>query len=322
MFSCILRKPELWFQPRYYLDRVFRRAHPEQRLRDHCLPWGLNLRIDLDDTIGRQVDAFGVFELSVCEAIRRLVDEGEATMDVGANIGHMTGLLAHCVGSEGTVDAFEPNPRVLNLLRTHCDLWRQSPGLGSIRIHPLALSHSRGTVNFYDSVQDPNNCGLGSLVEAPGWVRTAEIPTARWDEVMDLQRPIGLAKLDVEGSELLVLEGASEALKAKCVRDLLFEDYDPYPSKTARLLEGFGYTVFALGTQLMGPSLTPAGKGTAPLRPWDSPNYLATIDPERALKRLKPRGWRVLSRDARPPQSAAGGGWRVVSRLPGAVPEA
>jgi FkbM family methyltransferase len=319
MFSCILRKPELWYQPKYILERLMRRANPEQRLRDHRLPWGLTLRIDLDDTIGRQVDAFGVFELSVCEAIRRLVDEGEATMDVGANIGHMTGLLAHCVGSKGTVDAFEPNPRVLDLLRSHCDLWRQNPSLGSIRIHPIALSRSKGTVNFYDSVKDPNNCGLGSLREAPGWVRTAEIPTERWDEIMDPKRPIGLAKMDVEGSELLVLEGASEVLKAKGVRDLLFEDYDPYPSKTTQLLEGFGYTVFALGTQLMGPSLSLARNGPAPLRPWDSPNYLATIDPERALKRLKPRGWRVLSRASGPPSSETRREWTAVSRLPGSV---
>jgi len=296
MFSSILRKPELWYQPRYYLERMLRRSDTESRLRDHVLPWGLTLRIDLDDTIGRQVDAFGVFELPVCEAIRRLVDKGESTMDIGANIGHMTGLLAHCVGPKGSVDAFEPNPKVLGLLRSHCDLWRRTPSLGSIHIHALALSRSTGTVQFYDSAEDPHNCGLGSLVEGPGKVRTAEIPTARWDEVMDPHRPIGLAKLDVEGAELLVLEGASEVLKAKSVRDLLFEEYDPYPSNAARFLEGFGYTILALGTQLRGPSLTPAGSGLARLRPWDSPNFLATTDPERALKRLQPRGWRVLSR--------------------------
>ncbi len=311
MFSSILRKPELWYQPRYYLERLLRRSDALPRIRDHMLPWGLTLRIDLDDTIGRQVDAFGVFEVSVCEAIHRLVDEGEATMDVGANMGHMTGLLAHCVGPKGSVDAFEPNPKVIGLLRSHCELWRRIPTLGSIHIHPLALSRSTGTVRFYDSTEDPNNCGLGSLVEGPGKVQTAEIPTARWDEVMDPHRPIGLAKLDVEGAELLVLEGASEVLKAKSVRDLLYEDHDPYPSGTARFLEGFGYTILALGTQLMGPSLTPAGAGMAPLRPWDSPNYLATTDPERALKRLRPRGWRVLSRTAAQPRSEKSGKWKL-----------
>lgn len=312
MFSSILRKPELWYQPRYYLERLLRRSDALPQIRDHMLPWGLTLRIDLDDTIGRQVDAFGVFELPVCEAIRRLVDEGESTMDVGANIGHMTGLLAHCVGPKGSVDAFEPNPKVLGLLRSHCDLWRRFPSLGSIHIHPLALSRSTGTVHFYDSKEDLHNCGLGSLVEGPGKVLAAEIPTARWDEVMDPHRPIGLAKLDVEGAELLVLEGASEVLKAKSVRDLLFEDYDPYPSKTARFLEGFGYTILALGTRLMGPALTPAGSGLAPLRPWDSPNFLATTDPQRALKRLHPRGWRVLSRTSPSTSSEKSGQWKAV----------
>ncbi len=298
---------------------MLRRQSLETRVRDHKLPWGLTLRIDLDDTIGRQVDAFGLFELSVCEAIRRLVDPGDSTVDIGANIGHMTGLLAHCVGPGGSVDAFEPNPRVLGQLRSHCDLWRRNPTLGTIRIHPLALSRSKGTVSFYDSTEDAHNCGLGSLVEAPGRVRTAEIPTARWDEVLDPRRPISLAKMDVEGAEMLVLEGASEILRAKNVRDLLFEDYDPYPSKTAHFLEGFGYTILALGTRLMGPSLKPAGAGPAPLRPWDSPNYLATIDPERAMKRLRPWGWRVLSRVANPPRPEERNDWKSVRGLPGAV---
>lgn len=311
MLSSILRKPELWYRPSYYLERLFRRSAPSQRTRDHVLPWGLTLRIDLDDTIGRQVDAFGLFELSVCETLCRLVDDGESTLDVGANIGHMTGLLASCVGPNGSVDAFEPNPKILGLLRSHCELWGRNPTLGSIRIHPLALSRSTGTVSFYDSKEDPNNCGLGSLVGGPGKVRTAEIPTARWDEVLDPHHRIGLAKLDVEGSELLVLEGASKLLKARTVRDILFEDHTPYPSETARFLEDFGYTILALGTRLTGPSLTPAGTGRPPLRPWDSPNFLATTDPQRALNRLRPRGWRVLTRTAVQPCSEKSRNWKV-----------
>lgn len=289
-----LWKPEAWFRPQYYLSRSFLRPIPGTRERIHSLPWGLKLRINLDDTIGRQVHAFGLFELPVCEAIRRLVDPGDHVLDIGANIGHMTGLLARCSGPGGTVDAFEPHPAVVEQLRAHVNTWRADPRLAQIQIHQLALHSSTGTVHFFEGSDQSHNCGLGSLVGNPAEQRSFEVQARRLDEFLTSKPRIGLAKMDVEGGELSVLQGADESLRRHQIRDVLFEDYGTYPSPAARTLMEAGYTIFAIGVQFTGPWLGLLSEGEAPLRPWDSPNYLATVDPHRARKRFGSRGWVAL----------------------------
>ncbi len=287
-------KPEAWFRPQYYLSRSFLRPIPGTRERLHSLPWGLKIRIKLDDTIGRQVHAFGLFELPVCEAICRLVDPGDHVLDIGANIGHMTGLLAHRAGPGGSVDSFEPHPTVVSQLRAHVEAWRTDSRLAPIRIQQLALSNSTGTVRFFEGEDQSNNCGLGSLVGNLEGQTSFEVESCRLDEFLGDSRRIGLAKMDVEGGELSVLQGASEILRRHQIRDLLFEDYGTFPSPAARILLDAGYTILAIGVQFAGPWLGLQSDGEAPLRSWDSPNYLATIDPQRARERFARRGWAAL----------------------------
>jgi hypothetical protein len=102
-----------------------------------------------------------------------------------------------------------------------------------------------------------------------------------------------VAKIDVEGHEPAVLRGASQALAEHRIRDIVYEAHAGYPDEVSGLLEHEGYHVFAVGSGFFGPRCQPASDGPVAAR-WESPSFLATLDSDRALARLQPRGWRVL----------------------------
>ncbi len=289
-----MSKPEFWFRPGHYWRRIWSPAPRAGTASQFRLPWGLSITLDVAENVGRQVYAFGLFELPVCEAISRLVDPGDRVADIGANLGHMTSLLAVSAGSTGSVDSFEPHPEVHRQLKANVDRWRGSPGVAPITLHSVALSNVSGTARLFDVGSEEGNCGLGSLLGSEVDQRTFEVQTLRLDDFCEGTSRFGVVKVDVEGAEALVFGGAEQLLREKRIRDIVYEDQTAFPSEPLRLLQQAGYTVFALGVNLTGPRLIPAGQGSAPLRPWDSPNYVATMDPERVLRRMRPLGWKCL----------------------------
>ena len=96
------------------------------------------------------------FDLISCEAIWRLLDEGELALDVGANIGYMTSLMAARLGKNGRVIAFEPHPVLFqepeqmlagdpSVLRTGDPISTQAA-----RVEPLANGPGRDFANLRD----------------------------------------------------------------------------------------------------------------------------------------------------------------------------
>lgn len=286
-------KPEFWFRPVQFIRRRLANTGTGEKFGVH-LPWGLEITVQPRDTIGRQVQVFGVFELGVSEAAWRLIDPGDTVLDVGANLGYMAGLFACRTGSTGVVHAFEPHPMVFEMLREHVARWTGAPGAGPIRLHAVAAADREGMALLHDEGESADNCGLGSLVHAPGNGRSFEVTLVRLDDQECTRGPVGLLKVDVEGAEEWVLRGLTATLERGGIRDILFEDQGEDPTPIYRLLEERGYRLFSLGVDFLGPHLCPLAKGRAPMRRWDSPNTLATRDPDRAVARLAARGWRCL----------------------------
>ena len=100
--------------------------------------------------------------------------------------------------------------------------------------------------------------------------------------------------MDVEGNELEVVSGGEKLLRAGAVRDIVFEEHSrSFSSPVPCLLEGRGYSIFALTRSLTRPLLVGAGKRHTTVS-YLPANFLATRDPERALSRFETRGWQVL----------------------------
>lgn len=137
------------------------------------------------------------------------VKPGSTVVDVGANMGFVTTMLASLVGPSGTVVSFEPSQRTFGkLLKTISanDLKQVIPhnsGIGSQRemLELVAVSKSSG-----------NN----TLVPAGGasGVSRETVELVTLDEVELLQeRRVSLLKIDTEGFEFEVLQGSRSVIE-------------------------------------------------------------------------------------------------------------
>lgn len=140
--------------------------------------------------------------------------EGDIAVDVGANIGEVSIILSQGAGPGGRVFAFEPNPRIYqyllgNLALNHC---------GNVTTANVAVGAAVGTVRMSDGKRDDMN-----RVTNDGAIELA--CTALDVHLPPLER-IAFIKIDVEGSELRVLEGARATLEnTACVNCEMGEDH-------------------------------------------------------------------------------------------------
>jgi FkbM family methyltransferase len=255
------------------------------------LPWGLDLRVDPRESIGSAVWRLGLYDLVVSETLWRLTSPGDLTVDVGANLGHMTGLLALRAGPTGRVLAFEPHPGVFADLTANLALAAADPRTAPIEAFQTALSDAEGTGQLATGDHFAVNRSIARLVDDKEV--GISVQTTTLDSAL-AGRTAAVVKIDVEGSTHRVLAGTSDSLREGRIRDLIYEAHEDERDLLAGILRGHGYTLYALGQTTFRLALGDADK--PPLLPgYEAPSYLATREPARALSALQPPGWRVLS---------------------------
>ncbi|MFQ5994138.1 MAG: FkbM family methyltransferase [Acidiferrobacterales bacterium] len=178
--------------------------------------------------------------------IKRYLRTHDHTLDVGANIGSYTLLLASCVGSSGGVDAFEPTPKNLRRLRENVAF----NNLTNVKIHEQAVSNKDAMVSFRVDGDTQNGIELPHFRSCDK-TRTIFVQSVTLDRTFLRHRKYALAKIDVEGAEYDVLHGARHGLSRGNPPVLLIElrgheeRYGCNASDIARFLRDRGYD-FAL----------------------------------------------------------------------------
>jgi FkbM family methyltransferase len=273
-------KPWFVFRPSQVVRRLtFRPTSAYRRL---PVAWGEPLLALDDEHIGRCLGTTGIYDLAVSELLFRLIDPGDLVIDAGANIGYMSALAA-TAGAH--VVAFEPNPDLVPILR-------QNLGTrGDVREVALGAHRHSAALVRPDPAAHNNGLGrLGSHAEA------GAVPVQV--ETLDSElngRTVALLKMDVEGGEQAVLDGAAAALKERRIRHIVFEDHRGAGSAVMTHLLGHGYTIHSIEWTLTGPKLGDAATLSAHAR-YEAPSYLATLTPEAAHAACARRGWMALSR--------------------------
>lgn len=174
----------------------------------------------------------GVMELPVQEAFRRHVGPGSVVWDVGANVGYFS-ILAARLGAQ--VHAFEPVPENVGMIRGNV----AANGMEqSVQVHPVAAGASDGPAEFL-VVEDPSWSHLADRGRHPRTRESLQVEVVRLDG-LGLPAP-DLVKIDVEGSEVAVLEGALRTLQED--RPVVVIELHETNDEVCELLEPLGYVL-------------------------------------------------------------------------------
>lgn len=188
-------------------------------------------------------------EREVQSAFQAIVRAGDTVMDVGANWGLHTLLLSRLAGPNGRVFAFEPYAPILDELSWHVHANRCS----NVNILSTALSDECGLAAF----EPGNSAFTGRLCDQSergvlSPLARREVVARRLDELLgelDVTR-IKLIKIDVEGAESRVIDGAFSALN-QFRPSLVIELHTPEQDvAVARKLSDAGYDLERLSPGL------------------------------------------------------------------------
>lgn len=216
---------------------------------------GHKMAVYANDFISVKIFTEGIFERVHLETLQalleRLLGAGQASMtalDIGANIGNHSLFFA---GHFNRVLAFEPHPYTYQLLSLNA---QARPGISTFN---LGLGDTNGPVDLYE---DAVNAGASSTTQPTRTAtRKVTIQVRRLDDAGLEVGNVGLVKIDVEGMELQVLQGAAGLIQAQqpvIVIEQLARDFDGESSESPaiRLLRSWGYQFCWLERQAPRPS--------------------------------------------------------------------
>jgi FkbM family methyltransferase len=199
----------------------------------------------------KRLSETGDFEPQTRQLLLQFALNGTTMFDVGANIGILSvPILSLNQGVK--VISFEPSPAVRHFLRK---TWQNSPFQSRWQIIEKAVGNFDGISHFsqhiklgddaFDSVLPTNRSGASN---------TVEVPITTLDSVWKEQNlpTISVIKIDVEGFELAVLEGAEVCIQA-CRPAIITEwnrvnllAYKLSPTKLWDWATAHNYTIFVM----------------------------------------------------------------------------
>ncbi len=210
---------------------------------------GIRWNLDLAEGIDFAIYTMGTFERSTVKVLKKLIHSGDTVLDIGANIGSHTLHLATMVGPKGRVIAFEPTDYAYAKLQKNLELNSQ---LAKVVIaEQLLLCRTTGKPirkERYSSWPLETTPNVHPLHR--GRMMTSNhanvLSLDEYAKQQSLSR-VDLIKIDVDGQELPVLQGAEVTLRR--FRPLLVAEMAPYIheeehssfEELIQFLKGMGY---------------------------------------------------------------------------------
>jgi FkbM family methyltransferase len=212
-----LSLPELASSDRFDLESFCRARAQAAYLGDHtalCRVLGrYKMYVDTRDTgFGSNLLLDGFWEMWLTIFVARIARPGMVAVDIGANFGYYTLILADLVGEAGHVYAVEPNPATAIALRRSVRL--NVPGDRTTVIEAAAGAADGGQSLLYAPHGEPKNAMIiassNEVSASAGTVYTVSEVTV--DAIAAKRGRIDFIKIDAEGAEQAIIAGALKTL--------------------------------------------------------------------------------------------------------------
>jgi FkbM family methyltransferase len=219
---------------------------PEAEFQDAALTYapGIRMRLQPGDDSHSAMAATGIYERPSTRIVATLAREGGLLVDVGANFGYYTLLWLGTSPANDAV-AFEPVPSIAASLR---DNLARNGLAAKARVLQAAADTTTSKREFQSGTGQQTS--WGRLAPSGG---NLTVDAVRLDEILP-QRQVALLKLDCEGADAWVLEGATALFESRSIGTVMFENHHGGceklgidPQAAPRLLARFGFSVRALG---------------------------------------------------------------------------
>ncbi|HKN32927.1 MAG TPA: FkbM family methyltransferase [Terriglobales bacterium] len=157
------------------------------------------------------------FDYSRCEPVLfqmavELVHEGDIIWDIGANVGLFAFAAAGRAGARGKVVAVEPDLWLVTLLRRSAAVKISSRA--PVTVIPVAVADTLGLGHFHIAARarSANYLDGGGSTQSGGSRETEVVPTVTLDWLLEQLPAPTAVKIDVEGMEHRVLQGAEKLI--------------------------------------------------------------------------------------------------------------
>jgi FkbM family methyltransferase len=178
------------------------------------------------------------------EIFKNFLKHNMTVLDVGANIGVYTKIASEIIGRKGRVFSFEPEPKNFEALKRAVS----NNILNNVVVSPKALSNEVGHVRLYKDEVNIGNHSLSkdNLLKGADYV---EVQSTTVDKYFVGKGGVDLIKMDIQGSEAKVIEGAKSILN-KYKPDIMMEFWPQGlrhcgsdPVGLLKQLQSYGYSL-------------------------------------------------------------------------------
>lgn len=157
-----------------------------------------------------------IYDPSVYEVAKKYIVPGTTALDLGSNFGQMAILMSKLVGEEGMVHAFEADDFVFSILKKNIE---ENTTNG---VAHFGAVHNKSNETLYFPVQDFEKFGsYGNYGIDYIHGKGRPVNTITVDEIV-YELPVSFMKLDIQGGELLALNGAINTIN-KYRMPIIFE---------------------------------------------------------------------------------------------------
>ncbi|MGH2919556.1 MAG: FkbM family methyltransferase [Solirubrobacteraceae bacterium] len=184
----------------------------------------------------------GTLEPAVVEAMVRTVRPGHVFYDIGANLGYFTLVASRMVGPDGRVIAFEPVPWCVDAVAANIAL----NDLRNAEVRAEAVGERSGHAHLR-VVRDASQSMLASLSRGADTREEIDVDVVAIDDLVAAGAipPPDVMKIDIEGAEILALDGMRETIARHQPR-IICEIHETNAAFAA-LMDEVGYRAANLG---------------------------------------------------------------------------